>query len=105
MPSGGVTTTVYTAQDDGFLLLVISGSWKEDYAVSVYSTNGTSSCMTGYRFDDYNGNTERTSYLFPIKKGEVVKIWNNGGSALSFPNGATLFKTKKYDVFNQVIKY
>ena len=104
-PNGSVDTTIYTATEDGILFLICSQSYTKNYAVKLCNANNNCS-LVGYCYDDYNGNTRRNTFVVPMTKGQNVKIWNAGGSAISFPNGCTFCP---YDIkslpYNYFIKF
>ena len=104
-PNGGVTTRIYTAKDDGMLFLISQQAWTKNYSVNLISENGITSCV-GYCYDDYNGNTRRNTFVIPMRKSEHVEIWNSGGSAIGFPNGASFIPYKiEQSPYNYFIKF
>lgn len=94
---------VYTAPSDGLLMLVIAGSWKESYGVTIYNQDG-SIYYGGTRSDDYNGNTQSTTFYIPLLKGARVSVYNDTGNAITM-GSSRFFPFRTYPIMKHCIKY
>lgn len=93
----------YTAPEDGLLMLVISGSWKEDYGITIYNPDG-GIYYGGYRSDDYDGNTQGTTFYIPLVKGARVNVYKNNNKTITM-GSSRFYPFKSYPTMSHCIKY
>ena len=93
----------YTAPEDGLLVLVVSGAWTESYGITIYNPNG-SIYYGGTRTDDYNGNTQSTTFYVPLLKGARVNVYNDTSNPLTM-GSSRFYPFRTYPIMKHCIKY
>lgn len=80
-------------QQDSFVFVKGGDSWMEGYNAYVSPDAGSTLYNVGYRSDDFNGNTQWTSFYFNVPAGwYFIDMAENGADAWVYP-------IKKRDVY------
>lgn len=98
--------TAYTAPYDGLLMLIVAGSYAENYNITIYNPDGNI-FFGGHREDDVQGNTQQTTFYIPLVKGARVDVTSASTATASriIMQSSRFYPYKTYPIFGHIIKY